>query len=256
MPADRRAFAVAQTWLNSAGTDEVRLIDELLDRLRQSVSNVSSAGIITFAQPMIFSSIRVGDGTAALPAISFGGNTGTGVSSGSGGSLLKFSISGSPYLSLQTNGLFILVDGFPITLGAAFDLSLNRVAAGILGVTTFQADAGGFFYWSGRSALRSTVNGRLGLTTNSQAVGVAFDFSVDNILGILKRDESGNAQLYAASVRGVAVAFASVPAAPVEGMLVGVTDSNTAVWGAAIAGGGANHVLAYYNGTSWTVAGK
>lgn len=62
--------------------------------------------------------------------------------------------------------------------------------------------------------------------------------------------------LKARSVRGTAVAFASLPASPVEGMLVGVTDSNTATWGATVAGGGANHILAYYNGTNWTVAGK
>jgi hypothetical protein len=58
------------------------------------------------------------------------------------------------------------------------------------------------------------------------------------------------------SVRGTAVAFASVPGTPVEGMLVAVTDSSTSTWGATITGGGANHVLAYYNGTNWTVAGK
>ena len=67
---------------------------------------------------------------------------------------------------------------------------------------------------------------------------------------------SHTGDLSAASVRGNAVAFASVPATPVEGMLVAVTDSTTATWGATITGGGANHVLAYYNGTNWTVAGK
>ncbi len=70
--------------------------------------------------------------------------------------------------------------------------------------------------------------------------------------GVLKSDSS----IVAKSVRGVAGTFASVPASPVEGMLVAVTDSNTAVWGATIAGSGGNHVLAYYNGTNWTVAGK
>lgn len=70
----------------------------------------------------------------------------------------------------------------------------------------------------------------------------------------LRMDTSGNVSV--TSVRGTAVAFASVPASPVEGMLVAVTDSSTAVWGATITGSGANHVLAYYNGTNWTVAGK
>lgn len=59
-----------------------------------------------------------------------------------------------------------------------------------------------------------------------------------------------------ASVRGFSVAFASRPGSPIEGMLLGITDSTTAVWGATITGGGTNHVLAYYNGTNWTVAGK
>jgi hypothetical protein len=58
------------------------------------------------------------------------------------------------------------------------------------------------------------------------------------------------------SIRASAVAFANLPATPVEGMLVPVTDSNTAVWGATVAAGGANHILAYYDGTNWTVAAK
>jgi hypothetical protein len=53
-----------------------------------------------------------------------------------------------------------------------------------------------------------------------------------------------------------AVAFADRPASPSEGMLFGFTDSSNNAWGATIAGGGANHVLGYYNGTSWTVAAK
>lgn len=52
------------------------------------------------------------------------------------------------------------------------------------------------------------------------------------------------------------IAFASLPASPEEGMMAWVNDSNTATWGANVAGGGANKVLAVYNGTNWTVAGK
>lgn len=50
------------------------------------------------------------------------------------------------------------------------------------------------------------------------------------------------------------VAFAALPTAA-EGAIASVNDSNTATWGASIAGGGANKVLAYYNGTAWKVAG-
>ncbi len=52
-----------------------------------------------------------------------------------------------------------------------------------------------------------------------------------------------------------AVTFASLPTG-VEGMIRAISDSNTAVWGANITGTGGNHVLAYYNGTNWTVIGK
>lgn len=52
------------------------------------------------------------------------------------------------------------------------------------------------------------------------------------------------------------VAFASLPVAPAAGTLAYVTDSNTVVWGDTIAGGDTNKVLAWFNGTNWTVAGK
>lgn len=38
--------------------------------------------------------------------------------------------------------------------------------------------------------------------------------------------------------------------------IISVQDSNTITWGANIAGGGSNHVLAYCDGAHWTVAGK
>lgn len=64
-------------------------------------------------------------------------------------------------------------------------------------------------------------------------------------------------QFKAASIRGAAVAFASLPASPVEGMLVAITDSPTTTWGATIStGASSGHVLAYYDGTNWTVAAK
>lgn len=54
------------------------------------------------------------------------------------------------------------------------------------------------------------------------------------------------------------LSFANLPAASssFEGALASIIDSTTATWGAVITGGGANHVLAYCDGTNWTVAGK
>jgi hypothetical protein len=53
-----------------------------------------------------------------------------------------------------------------------------------------------------------------------------------------------------------AVAFSRLPINQLVGTLIPVTDSTTNTWGATITGGGANKVLAYWNGTNWTVAAK
>lgn len=105
------------------------------------------------------------------------------------------------------------------TIGLSFARSINGAAA----VTRMTLSDGGTITCGGLNAQSSTI------TTTAAISG--------------------------GSIRGTAVAFASLPTAT-EGMLVAVTDSNTSTWGATIAGGGANHVLAYYNGTNWTVAGK
>jgi hypothetical protein len=49
--------------------------------------------------------------------------------------------------------------------------------------------------------------------------------------------------------------FSELPTA-VAGTVAYVTDSNTVTWGATISGSSTNKVLAFYNGTNWTVAGK
>jgi hypothetical protein len=62
--------------------------------------------------------------------------------------------------------------------------------------------------------------------------------------------------LLARGLRSNAVTFANAIAAPVEGTLQAFTDSSTNTWGATITGGGANHVLGYFDGTNWTVFAK
>jgi hypothetical protein len=51
------------------------------------------------------------------------------------------------------------------------------------------------------------------------------------------------------------LAFAALPTAPAAGTIAYVTDSTVAAWGGVIAGGGANKVLVWFNGTSWKVIG-
>jgi hypothetical protein len=62
----------------------------------------------------------------------------------------------------------------------------------------------------------------------------------------------------AGSIRIDPTAFHDLPAcAPgTQGMLKPVSDSTTITWGASIAGGGSDHVLAYCDGKNWTVAAK
>jgi len=54
---------------------------------------------------------------------------------------------------------------------------------------------------------------------------------------------------------GVGFNQAELPA-PTLGMVALILDSNTATWGANITGTGAFKVLAFYNGTNWTVVAK
>lgn len=92
-------------------------------------------------------------------------------------------------------------------------------------------------------------------------VAVSIDTNGGNNIGVYA-EASGAAANYGGVFKGGArmlpVAFAALPAASsaYEGTLQAVNNSNTAVWGAVIAGGGANHVLAFCNGSAWTVAGK
>jgi hypothetical protein len=89
--------------------------------------------------------------------------------------------------------------------------------------------------------------------------GNAQTFSVD------KNGFVGAAGLYAQNnVSGLTVqsrarAFAALPtcSSTYEGLQAAVTDATVATWGTPVAaGGGTNHVLAYCDGTNWTVMAK
>lgn len=62
---------------------------------------------------------------------------------------------------------------------------------------------------------------------------------------------SGNGSFF----QHAGVTFAHLPASPAAGMFAYITDSTVNTWGATVAGGGTNKVLAWYNGTNWTVIG-
>ena len=53
------------------------------------------------------------------------------------------------------------------------------------------------------------------------------------------------------------VTFSQLPVSPVVGMITHISDATVDTWSTAITeGGGTNPVLAWFNGTNWTVAGK
>lgn len=64
--------------------------------------------------------------------------------------------------------------------------------------------------------------------------------------------------LTAPTIKTTPTTFASLPAcaAGTKGTYATITDSNTTMWGANVAGGGANNVSVFCNGSNWTLIGK
>jgi hypothetical protein len=109
-----------------------------------------------------------------------------------------------------------------------------------------------FYTAGGQRAYFDTAN------LNLQGVGIKFTDNAQDIgASGATRPRTGyfGTKLVAPTHEHTAMAFGSLPASPVEGMVCAITDSNTATWGATAAGGGANHVLVWYNGTAWKVIG-
>lgn len=89
-------------------------------------------------------------------------------------------------------------------------------------------------------------------------VGSIYVDSSNNLSPIwFKNSGTGNTG-WAAGQIALVGNFSTLPAcgANTEGLLRGVNDSNTVTWGANIAGSSTNHVMAYCDGTNWTVAAK
>lgn len=84
-------------------------------------------------------------------------------------------------------------------------------------------------------------------------------FSGADLTLLLANNSTGNFnEKVQGTIQSTAVAFANLPACAsgLEGTMRAVTDSATATWGATITGSSTNHVLAYCDGTAWTVAAK
>ena len=115
---------------------------------------------------------------------------------------------------------------------------------GPIHTASIQSDDNAINMWLGNSGAHTNGLNWAALTFAGNAIGTP-GFTVDG---------AGNATTK--SVTATAVTYANRPITPVEGMIVAMTDSTVNTWGSAITvGGGANHVLAYYNGTNWKVIG-
>lgn len=219
---DGTAAAPAYTWSGDTDTG--------LYRIGSNNVGFSAGGTLRwdYNTTRILSTLLLNlpNGTISAPALTFG-DTGTG-----------FWRSASQTWTWSTgSGAYLTIDG---------DL---KVAAGsLVGWTGSGGDSTAALDTSLARSAAGTVR-LLGTTPMLQLGGTSSSFPA------IKR--VGNAvALRLADDTVPAFAALTACAAGLEGALVPVTDSSTATWGATITGGGANHVLAYCNGTNWTVAGK
>jgi len=118
---------------------------------------------------------------------------------------------------------------------------------------------------SGINAYQELFGHQISLSNcrNCLAIGSNVSVSSDNTMGIGMSASpeivitAGNVKI-AGGAQSAPVAFSALPACAggTEGSMRAITDSTTNTWGATISGSGTNHVLAYCDGTNWTVMGK
>lgn len=175
--------------------------------------------------------------------------------------------------ALDRNGLGVIV-----TNGEAiYGVSSGTAAYGVEGDAYGQYALGIYGYASGTTSggqvtgVYAIAGAESGITVD-QLAGLWVDApflsgaSATNLYGILVEDQSGGTNNFAIKtgagkvqfgdvLKITPVAFSSLPTcnAGAEGTIRPITDSSSAVFNATITGGGANHVIAYCNGTNWTV---
>ncbi len=125
-------------------------------------------------------------------------------------------------------------------LSAATGYSNTGVGRNALsGVTTGNSNA----------ALGSFATVDSGAATNRTVIGAEATGKFDNSVTLGRTEDVVNIPK---------TTYSTLPTCngTTEGSVKPLTDGSTATWGATLAGGGANRVLAYCNGTNWTVMAK
>lgn len=115
------------------------------------------------------------------------------------------------------------------------------------------------FFGSTSSAVNSASQGIFFQSNapGSGQFGASLNLLANGNLNVVFPGNSAGA-LAAPSVRLTPQPFSSLPACAsgTEGTQAAITNSTTNTWGTTVTGGGSKHVLAYCDGTNWTVAGK
>lgn len=151
-----------------------------------------------------------------------------------------------------TNGTLVCRATNTGTVTSALNLSLNNAAGGptwSLGDSVTQVGLCGI-------ATGGSGTGCFGHGTVSAGVefavptGAQFTFRVNGVAAATLNGSSGF------QVSAVNFSTLTTCLSVLEGSTAAIKDSTTNTWGATITGGGANHVLAYCDGTNWTVAAK
>jgi hypothetical protein len=150
-------------------------------------------------------------------------------------------------LDLESNGTYDYdVSGSGNTLSGGSDGVIIRSGAY---ENTITGQTGGTITLSNGSEWTRVVNAQVSANPSDSGAYDVFD----NVFNFSTR-----AWL---PTKKVAQTFSTLPTCTsgvsgIEGSMAPVTDSTTSTWGATITGGGSNHVLAYCDGSNWTVAAK
>lgn len=200
--------------------------------------------------------------STATNTVAVGYLAGTAITSGGGNTVIGREAGKA--LSTQANNVFVGQQAGIVATSASN--TMVGAAVGISNTTgannTFLGFQSGFTATGGNANVSGSNNTFLGYNSgpgsstqisNSAAIGASAVVSASNTIqlgdpNVILVSTAGS--IAGRTVRGTATAFASLPTA-VEGMMAGITDSSTATPGATVTGGGANHILAYYNGTNW-----
>lgn len=134
-------------------------------------------------------------------------------------------------------------------LGGSLMLKDTGTAAGSGGALLLAANGGNMRHFAAiKGSLLDGSNNTVGDIEIPMRV-VSTDTALTDLVHL---DHSGYIQMR----RIPTVATLAACAAGTAGSMQPVSDSNTVTWGANVAGGGANLVLVFCNGTNWTVAAK